>query len=71
MASRAKDEQGRPGDLPTERILRSDGTFVEKKAVQADSPTFAQDMLAAFRWNVQRIREDQRRRGIGEDVAEG
>jgi len=52
----------RPSDLPTETVRAADGTTVRMKVVQADSPTLGQDLLAAFRSNVRRIRADQRKR---------
>lgn len=52
----------RPSDLPTKRVTASDGTIIRMKVVQANSPTFAQDILAAFRSNVRRVRDDQRKR---------
>ena len=35
--------------------------MVRMKVVQSESPTLAQDLLAAFRSNVRRIKDDQRR----------
>lgn len=67
MASKANNGQVSPSDLPTEKVLLGDGTFIEKKVVQVNSPTFAQDMLAAFQWNVRRIRAEQRRLGLTSD----
>ena len=52
----------RPSDLPNKRVTAPDGTVLQMKVVQADSPTFAEDMLAAFRSNVRRIKDDQRKR---------
>lgn len=54
-----------PRDLPTKIVRAADGTIVRMKVVQADSKTFSQDFLAAFRSNVRRIRADQRRRAGG------
>jgi len=51
-----------PSDLPTRTVRSADGTIVRKKVVQADSMTFAQDLLAAFRSNVRRARAEQRKR---------
>ena len=59
MASKAEIT---PRDLPTRTVRAPDGTLVRKKVVQADSPTFSQDLLAAFRSNVRRIRAEQRKR---------
>ena len=52
----------RPSDLPTKRVTAPDGTVVQMKVVKADSPTLEFDLLAAFRSNVRRIKDDQRRR---------
>lgn len=52
----------RPSDLPTKRVTAPDGTVIQMKVVKADSPTFAQDMLAAFQSNVRRVRAEQRKR---------
>ena len=51
-----------PSDLPTKRVVAPDGSVIQMKVVQANSPTFAEDLLAAFRSNVRRIRAEQRRR---------
>ncbi|MBA4747994.1 MAG: hypothetical protein H2056_04710 [Sphingopyxis sp.] len=60
----------RPSDLPTKRVRAPDGTFIQMKVVEADSPTFAQDLLAAFRSNVRRIKDEQRKRASGENSPE-
>ena len=52
----------RPSDLPTKRIRAPDGSTITMKVVQAESPTLAQDLLAAFRSNVRRVRAEQRDR---------
>lgn len=54
----------RPSDLPTKRVLAPDGSTITMKVVQAESPTFGDDFLAAFRANVRRIRADDRKRGL-------
>lgn len=59
----------RPSDLATKRVTAPDGTVIQMKVVQANSPTFARDMLAAFRSNVRRIRTDQRKRARAEQDA--
>lgn len=59
MATKAEIK---PSDLPTRIVRAPDGTIIRKKVVQADSPTFSQDLLAAFRSNVRRIRAEQRKR---------
>lgn len=53
----------RPSDLPTKRVRAPDGSIVNMKVVQADSATLAEDLLAAFRSNVRRIKDERRRRG--------
>lgn len=50
----------RPSDLPTKRVRAPDGSIYPMKVVQSDSPTLEYDILAAFRWNVRRIKSDQR-----------
>lgn len=61
----------RPSDLPTKRVTAPDGTVVQMKVVQADSPTLGEDLLAAFRSNVRRIKEDQRKRArAAQDAAQ-
>lgn len=52
----------RPSDLPTKRVRAADGTVVQMKVVQADSATLAEDLLAAFRSNVRKVRAAQRKR---------
>ena len=52
----------RAGDLPTKVVRAADGTAVRLKVVQADSPTLDQDLLAAFRANVRRVKDEQRKR---------
>ena len=58
MATRAPNV--RASDLPTKRIRAADGTVVRMKVVQSDSDTLANDLLAAFRSNVRRIKQAQR-----------
>lgn len=59
MATQAKT----PGDLlPSKFVLAQDGALIEKKVVQANSPTFAKDLEAAFQWNVRRILSERRER---------
>lgn len=53
----------RPSDLPTKRVRSADGTVVRVKVVQSESKTLPYDLLAAFRSNVRRIREERRDRG--------
>lgn len=52
----------RPSDLPTKRVTASDGSVIQMKVVQAESPTLGSDLLAAFRSNVRRIRDERRDR---------
>jgi hypothetical protein len=60
-----------PSDLPTKRVTAPDGSVIRMKVVQADSPTFAEDLLAAFRSNVRRIKTEQRKRARAvEDAAQ-
>lgn len=62
----------RPSDLPTKRVRAPDGSIVNMKVVQADSETLAEDLLAAFRSNVRRIKAERRRRGgAPADAAQG
>lgn len=67
MAKRGSET--RPSDLANKRVTAPDGTVIRMKVVQANSDTFAQDMLAAFRSNVRRIRTDQRKRARAEQDA--
>ena len=63
MASRSpKQPTVRPSDLRTKTVRASDGTTVRMKVVQANSSTLDQDLLAAFRSNVRRIKDEQRKR---------
>ena len=59
MASRPRI---RPSDLPTKSVRAEDGRILRLKVVQADSKTLPHDLLAAFRSNVRRIREERRAR---------
>lgn len=59
----------RPSDLPTKRVTAPDGTVLQMKVVQADSPTFGLDLQAAFRSNVRRIRDERRARERAADNA--
>lgn len=52
----------RPSDLPTKNVRSSDGTVVRVKVVQSESRTLPYDLLAAFRSNVRRIRDERRGR---------
>ena len=51
-----------PRRLPTKRVTASDGSVIEKKIVQSESPTLATDLLIAFRSNVRRIRRERQER---------
>lgn len=63
----------RAGDLPTKTVRASNGAAVRLKVVQADSPTLDQDLLAAFRANVRRVKDEQRKRlrAVPVDPAQG
>lgn len=52
----------RASDLPTKTVRAADGSVVRVKVVQANSPTLDRDLLAAFRANVRRIKDEQRKR---------
>lgn len=60
MASKAP--KIRPSDLPTKIVLGKNGEKIQVKVIQSESPTLAYDLLAAFRSNVRRIKQDQRKR---------
>jgi len=65
-----KKKRVRPSDLPTKRITAPDGTVVRVKVVKSDSPTLGDDILAAFRSNVRRIRDERRNRErVAQDAA--
>ncbi len=72
MASKSiKPPVVRPSDLPTKIVRASDGTTVRVKVVQANSLTLMEDLLAAFRSNVRRIRDERRKHERGtQDSAE-
>ena len=60
----------RASDLPTKRVTAPDGSIVQLKVVNADSPTLGQDLLAAFRSNVRRVRDQRRdRQHVDPDAA--
>lgn len=62
----------RPSDLPTERMRARDGSVVNMKVVQSDSANLAEDLLAAFRSNVRRIKAEQRKRDrASQNAAQG
>ncbi|WP_157217545.1 hypothetical protein [Flavisphingomonas formosensis] len=50
---------GKPSK-PRYRMRRENGEWVRVRVVDADSPTFAADFLAAFRANVRRVRRERR-----------
>ena len=50
-----------PSDLATKRVRAPDGSVVQMKVVQSDSATLAEDLLAAFRSNVRRVKAEQRK----------
>lgn len=58
----------RPSDLPTKIVRGADGKVVRMKVVQSESQTLRDDLLAAFRSNVKRIKADQRKqaRAVGD-----
>ena len=61
----------RPSDLPTKRVRAPDGSMIQMKVVQSDSPTLPYDLLAAFRSNVRRIKEAERTRArVSADAAQ-
>lgn len=60
MASKAPEI--RPSDLPTKIVHGTNGEKVRMKVIQSESPTLAYDILAAFRSNVRRIKQEQRKR---------
>jgi hypothetical protein len=61
----------RASDLPTKTVRAADGTAVRVKVVQANSPTLDQDLLVAFRANVRRVKDEQRKhlRAVASDTA--
>lgn len=67
MTMKLKDV--RPSDLATRRMRAPDGSVVRIKVVQADSATLAEDLLAAFRSNVRRIKSEQRKRDRAGQIA--
>nr|WP_295659487.1 hypothetical protein [Polymorphobacter sp.] len=60
----------RPSDLETRTYRLADGTTVRKKVIQSNSPTLAEDILAAFRSSVRSIRAEQRKRARALPAAE-
>lgn len=60
----------RPSDLATKRVRAPDGSTITMKVVQAESPTLALDLLAAFRSNVRRVRAEQRDQARADHPAE-
>lgn len=52
------------------RMAKRDGEWVRIRVVDPDSPTFEADFLAAFRWNVRRIRAEQRKQDAGAHKAQ-
>jgi hypothetical protein len=58
-----------PNDLPTKTVRAADGSTLTVKVVESESPTLAQDLLAAFRWNVRQVRAEQQERGSGRHAA--
>jgi hypothetical protein len=52
----------RPSDLPNKTVHGPNGERLLVKVIQSESPTLAYDLLAAFRSNVRRIKQDQRKR---------
>lgn len=70
MKKPGRKAQVRPSDLPTKRVRAPDGTIIQMKVVQSDSPTLGDDILAAFRSNVRRIRDERRSRARVENAAE-
>lgn len=59
----------RPSNLPTKRVRAPDGTIVQMKVVQSDSETLGEDLLAAFRSNVRRVKAEQRKRRGADDAS--
>ena len=49
-------------DLPTKIVRGPDGKTFRVKVVQVDSPSFSQELQAAFRSNVRQIRDERRKR---------
>jgi hypothetical protein len=69
MASKAP--KVRPSDLPTKVVHGPNGQSVRVKVIQSESPTLADDLLAAFRSNVRRITEVRRKHThVGKNASE-
>lgn len=74
MASKSISQPSvRASDLPTKVVRAADGTAVRMKVVQANSPTLDFDLLAAFRANVRRVKDEQRKhlRAVRSDTTQG
>ena len=59
MASKA--HKIRPSDLPTKMVRSANGETIKLKVIQSESPTLANDLLAAFQSNVRRITTERRK----------
>ena len=59
---KGREREVRPSDLATKTVRGPDGQVVRVKVVQSESETLPYDLLAAFRSNVRRIREERRAR---------
>lgn len=65
----AKKQEVRASDLQTKRVRSPGGKWISVKVVKSDSETLEADLLAAFRSNVRRVRDDRREREMNAAVA--
>ena len=57
MASKAKTV--RASDLITKRVRAPDGSVIQLKVVQSESPTLMHDLMAAAQSNIRRVRAEE------------
>jgi len=70
--AKAKRASSKASKVTAKRVRTETGGFVIVHAIDANSPTFANDFLYVFKQNVRKARKENRERfGSADRVAEG
>lgn len=61
ISASLKGSKTRKPSVPSKRVRGSDGQFVTVRTINADSPSFSDDLSYAFRQNVKRARQENKK----------
>jgi hypothetical protein len=61
VSTSLKGSKARKSSVPSKRVRGADGQFVTVRTINADSPSFSDDLSYAFRQNVRRARQENKR----------